>query len=58
MFNFLKPKKKDSRLSYAKVIGRGGVYVPEKEIIDSPEYKEMQKWAEQHIMGNKKSSLK
>lgn len=56
MFKFLKPKKKDSRLSYAKVIGRGGIYVPEKEIIDSPEYKEMQKWAEQHIMGDKKSA--
>jgi len=55
MFNFLKPKKKDSRLSYAKVIGRGGIYVPENEIIDSPEYKEMQKWAEQHIMKDKKS---
>jgi len=55
MFKYLKSKKKDPRLSHAKVIGRGGIYVPEKEIIDSPEYKEMQKWAEQHILGNKKT---
>lgn len=41
--------KKDKRLSEARVIGCGGIYVPEKEIMDSKEYKEMQEWAEKII---------
>lgn len=46
---FKKSVKKDMRLSQARVIGCGGIYVPEKEIMDSKEYKEMQEWAEKII---------
>lgn len=56
MFTFLKTRKKnanDMRRSNADVVGRGAIYVPESEIINSQEYKDMQKWAESLIMGKK-----
>ncbi|WP_137240838.1 MULTISPECIES: hypothetical protein [Pantoea] len=56
MFTFLKTRKKnanDMRRSNADVVGRGAIYVPESEIINSQEYKDMQKWAESIIMGKK-----
>ena len=56
MFTLFKTKKKyatDSRRSNADVVGRGAIYVPESEIINSQEYKDMQKWAERIITGQK-----